>query len=151
MNIRFGTNEYTLVPGSAVQEYNDNLEVQILADEVDLESLEAILLDSNNTSSIVIVDENSTRQIYENWGKLLRLRKEYNILYWTEIAEQIITPEEVDPETGEIITPQEIEYETIEHRADIIYINLTHPGLESQVETNTANIEFLAIMSDIDL
>lgn len=129
MKIRFGVNEYTLVPGSAIQENENNLEVRILDENINLEDLENVLLDNNNVSSIDVIDENGTKQIYKDWGKLINIRKEYNMLYWTE----------------------QVDNEMVKHVANIIYITFSHPGLESQVEMNKANIEFLAIMNDIDL
>ena len=150
MNIRFGTNEYALVPGSAVQTLGDKLSIQILADGIDFEALEAVLKEKANVDEIQVADESGVQQSIFGYSKLDNIHKNYHVLYWTETVEHIITPESIDPETGETI-PAEVEYETVEHYADILYVSLMKPGLEGQVEANTANIEFIAIMSDIEL
>lgn len=151
MNIRFGTNEYALVPGSAVQvNGNDELSIQLLAEGIDFESLETVLMDKANTENIVVVDEQGPVNAIPGYSKLVNMYKAYDVLYWTEYIEHEITPQSIDPETGEMI-PAVIEREPVEHRADILYIRMAKPGVEQQVDENTANIEFIAIMSDIEL
>lgn len=150
MNIRFGSNEYALVPGSAVQPVNDRVEIQLLAEGVDFEALEAVLLDKDNVDTITVVDEHGPAASIHGYSKLVNMYKAYDVLYWTEYTENVITPQSIDPDTGEMI-PAVVEREPVEHRADILYIQMTKPGLEGQVDENTADIEFLAIMSDIEL
>lgn len=151
MNIRFGSNEYALVPGSSVQPLGEKLEIQLLAEDLDVMEVESVLSDVANTETLVIVDDKGAAiQVVKGWTKLDSLRKEYDVLYWTDYEEVIITPEHIDPDTGAII-PAETQVEPIEHRADILYVHMVKPGLEGQVDENTANIEFIAIMSDIEL
>ena len=151
MNIRFGTNEYALVPGSAVQvNSNNELAIQVLADGVDFEALEAVLMEKENVANIVIADDKGVINAIPGYTKLVNMYKAYDVLYWTEYVEHEIAPQSIDPETGDMI-PAIIETETVEHRADVLYIRMAKPGIEQQVDANTANIEFIAIMSDIEL
>lgn len=144
MNIRLGSNEYALVPGSTLQELGDNLEIQFLADELDIGEIEDVLKDSENTAEMITVDdEGVTQQVVRGYTNLHSMQKKYHVLYSTEYPEQ----PEWDPESEE---PPEY-LDPILHYADIIYVKMSKPGIEAQVETNTANIEFIAIMSDIEL
>ena len=151
MKICFGANQYTLIPGSAVQTLGNTLSIQLLADTVNFEELEVVLKNKNNINEITVLnDQELPTQIIFGYSKLDTVHKKYHVLYETETIEHVVTPASVDPETGEAI-PAEMGYETIEHYADIFYISLIKPGVEEQVDINTANIEFLAIMSDIEL
>lgn len=141
MNIRFGSNEYEMLPNSGLDTYDGKLHLSLLADDVDFEDLEAVLLDKDNLDPIKVVENNTITQSVYGYTKLYELKKEYNVLWWTEY----VMPEPV--EEGEELP----EAETIEHRADIYRIVLQKPELKDQVDENTANIEFIAIMSDIEL
>ena len=150
MNIRFGSYEYVLAPNATIQELGKNLSIQILAENVNFEELESVLKNPDNLNEIVILDDNNQPQQYiYGYSKLDNIHKNYHVLYWTETVEHMV-PENIDSQTGNI-TPSKIESEIIEHYADIFYISLIKPSLEDQVKINTANIEFLAIMSNIDL
>ena len=134
MDIRFGSNEYALVPGSDVNKGSNYIDFQILADDVNFESLEAVLEDVNNLLDIQVVDEELIRH-YEGYVKLASLEKRYDVVYNIHYEE--------DPETHEEVP--------VEDKADIIYGRLAQKDITEQVDQNTANIEFIAIMSDIEL
>ena len=144
MIIRFGSNEYDLVPGSAAQTYDGNLHLDVVADGVDFEELEEVLQNSDNLDPIKILDNGEVVQVITGYGRLYGISKEYNVLYWIERIE----PEPVDPEDPEA---EPGEPQDIEHRVDVFRVVLREPDLSDQVNENTANIEFLAIMSDIEL
>ena len=149
MDIRFGSNEYALVPGSDVNKGSNYIDIQILADDVSFEALEAVLEDENNLLDIQVIDEEYIRH-FEGYTKLDSMQKRYNVVYNIRYEEVIIEPEHIDPETGEVI-PAVIEIVPVEEKADIIYARLAQKDITEQVDQNTANIEFIAIMSDIEL
>lgn len=125
MIIHFGENEYTIVPSTQVQEVNnDMLQMQILADEVSFSELETVLSNSDNIKVITVTDTDELLT-YFNYIKLISLNKMFN-------------------ETFEINDSESI-------TVDVIHIVLQKPDLADQVAENTANIEFIAIMSDIEL
>ena len=150
MNIRFGTNEYTLLPGSTVQIINDKLLIQIMANNLDFNNFESILRDNENTKEIILFDTEGPIRTFFGYSQLEEIYKVYDVLYQTEYKDHEISPQSIDAETGEMI-PSIIERETIEHRADVFYLTLKKPDITEQVNKNTANIEFIAIMSDIEL
>lgn len=130
MNIRFGSNEYELIPGSGILELTDSLEIQLLADPIDIDNLEEVLSNKTNLETIKVVNQGSVQQIFKGYTKVDSLIKKYDVVYSTTWAE---------------------DGSAVESTANILYVYLKKPGLEEQVEENTANIEFLAIMSDIEL
>lgn len=150
MNIYFGSNEYSIVPGTSVQEIDNKLIFQIIGDNINLSEFEELLQDKNNILQIEVT-ENDTSSCYYNYVRLNNLQKQYHVPYSYQIRNVVTTPEIIDPETGLIITPAK--YKTVKHQlyADIIFVTLSKPELTDQVELNAANIEFIAIMSDIEL
>jgi len=150
MNIRFGSNEYALVPGSGINTLGNGIDIQLLAQDVNLNSLTDVLKNSANTETIKVVDGDTTTQVIEGYSKLDHMEIRYDQIYFTEYEEVIIVPAHHDSETGEEV-PAQTEMVPQDLTADIVYIHMVKPGLEGQVKENTANIEFLAIMSDIEL
>ena len=142
MNIRFGSNEYEMLPNSGLDTYDGSLHLSLLADNVDFEDLEEVLLDKDNLDPVKVIENNIVTQSVYGYTKLYELKKEYDVLWWTE---------QVMPEPAEEEEEDYPEAEIIEHRADVYRIILQKPELKDQVDENTANIEFIAIMSDIEL
>lgn len=150
MNIYFGLNEYSIVPGTSVQEIDNKLIIQIIGDNIDLSEFEQLLQDKNNILQIEVTD-NDVSNYYYNYVRLNNLQKQYHIPYSYQVRNVVVTPEVIDPNTGLIITPAEYKVVRQQLYADIIFITLSKPELTDQVELNAANIEFIAIMSDIEL
>ena len=158
MKIYFGVNEFELVPGFDIPgvnyQYIDQfIDIQILADEVSLGDMEQIIADKDNLASIRVLDEeNQTTTYFDGYTKIANMQKQYNIVYSINQEDNVeLQPAIIDPNTNEVI--QQAVYGTglVEQRADIIYLRLNREDLMKQVNENTANIEFIAIMSDIEL
>ena len=67
----------------------------------------------------------------EKYSVITKLEKMFDYVYDTS----------VDEETDEIT----------ESKCDVILVELSVPGLKEQTEKNTSDIEYIAIMSDIEL
>lgn len=150
MVIQIGQYEYTIVPGTIVQETNNKINFQIIGEGINLSDFELILQDKNNTNMIQTSD-NNIEHIYYNYTKLDNLEKKYHVVYAYKTKDIIVEPTQFDPWSGDIITPAQ--HRTIQKElfTDIIYVTLLKPEMIDQVELNAANIEFIAIMSDIEL
>lgn len=149
MKIKFGSYEYTLVPDFPISHNEQRLECSILADNINVSDLESILKNKQNLVEIEITGEDSY-QLLTNYNQLLSLYKNYQVEYGVSY-ETVVTEEAyIDPDTGENVpeTVEEVETPLV---SDIITITLRAIDLAQQVSINTANIEFLAIMNDIEL
>ena len=158
MKIYFGVNEYELVPGFDIPgadiDYVDQyIKIQILADEVSLGDFEDVVSDTNNLKSIRVVDEdNHTTTYFEGYTKIENLQKEFDVVYSIDQENNVeLSPAILDPDSGEVIQEAIYGEGLVEKRADIIYLRVSKGSLVEQVEQNASNIEFIAIMSDIEL
>ena len=127
--IIFGTHEYSLMP-SGYGESEGHLHILLFADTVELTEVEKVLLDKKNTELIVIRDVyNRTIQLFRDYIVLDEIKKQYGYEYNKSI----------------------ISGETKIDTADVIIIQMSKPGLKEQTNKNTSNIDYIAIVEDIDL
>ena len=125
--------EYTLIV-NGVSESENKVIFRILKTE----PIENVILefeDFQNISAILLLD---------NSGELLRSPyKGYTVMKSVKLERNIVIDQE---NTG---TEEEPEY--IDIKNDIYEITLAKPGLEDQVALNTANIDYLAMESGVDI
>ena len=129
--------EYSLVP-SGFSVDNERASFVILADEIGIGDVEATVTESGALARVDVIDTEKQQVVAfaEGLTVVSKLQKEFDYQYEVPTGE-------VDPETGEPT------YETI--TCDIVRLWIQLPGLAEAVEKNTADIEYIAIMSDIEL
>ena len=89
-----------------------------------------MLLDKKNVELIVVRDVyNRTIQLFRDYIVLDEIKKQYGYEYNKSI----------------------ISGETRIDTADVIIIQMSKPGLKEQTNENTSNIDYIAIVEDIDL
>ena len=131
--VKFGSYQYTLAPSGygAI----DN-QITFLLDNrnklISIDELIAILKDKNNTQVVEVVGNN---------GKSLVIYRDYPNLVSVTTQEDYIIGTSIDPETGEIL----------EKQISVIRVALEKDDLAQNVSKNTSDIEYIAIMSDIEL
>lgn len=131
--VKFGSYQYTLAPSGygAI----DN-QITFLLDNRDelisIDELIAILKDKDNTQIVEVVSNN---------GKSLVVYRDYPNLVSVATRDDYIISTSTDPETGEII----------EEKISVIRVALEEDDLTQNVSKNTSDIEYIAIMSDIEL
>lgn len=129
--IVFGNISYDIVPGG-YSKHTDTFNCMIMADNIRLDEIETILTEPTNVERFEIQNENSeVVEIVSGYSVITDLRKVFDYVYNT------IT----DEETGEVT----------EEKCDAIRFALAKPGLKEQTDKNTSDIEYIAIMSDIEL
>ena len=129
--IVFGNISYDIVPGG-YSKHTDTFNCMIMADNIRLDEIETILTESTNIERFEIQNENSeVVEIISGYSVITDLRKVFNYVYSTS----------TDEEMGDII----------EEKCDAIRFALAKPGLKGQTDKNTSDIEYIAIMSDIEL
>lgn len=133
MDIYFGSNKYALVPGSGINNYGDNIEIQLLAKDLDLNILISVLNNPINTKIIKVVDKEANNhivQVIQGYSQLDHIVTKYNQVYQIEYEEIIVVPSYHDSETGEEIPAQT---ETVEHKliTDIIYLFMKKSDLKN--------------------
>lgn len=130
--IVFGNFKYDVVP-SGFSVHSDVFRALIKADGIQLGEIEDVISDAANVARIEIKNETETEtlRIVTGYSVVAKLEKIFDYVYDTS----------VDEETGEIT----------ESKCDVILVELSVPGLKEQTEKNTSDIEYIAIMSDIEL
>ena len=129
--IVFGNISYDIVPGG-YSKHTDTFNCMTIADNIRLNEIEAILTEPANIKRFEIQDENGeVVEIISGYSVITDLRKVFDYVYNTS----------VDEETGEIT----------EEKCDAVKFALAKPGLKEQTDKNTSDIEYIAIMSDIEL
>lgn len=127
--IIFGESEYTLMP-SGYGEGSGHFNILLFADQVELTEVEKVLLDKRNVELIVVKDaQNRTIQLFRDYIVLDEIKKQYGYKYNKSV---IKGEEKIDT-------------------ADVIIIQLSKPGIRQQTNENTSNIDYIAIVEDIDL
>ena len=127
--IVFGTTEYPLMP-SGYGESSGHLNILLFANTLELTEVEKVLLDKKNTEVIVVKDfQNRTIQLFRDYIVLDEIKKQYGYKYNRSVIEG---EEKIDT-------------------ADVIIIQMSKPGLKEQTNENTSNIDYIAIVEDIDL
>ena len=123
--VKFGSYQYALAPSGygAI----DN-QITFLLDNRD----ELISKDKDNTQMVEVVSNN---------GKSLVVYRDYPNLVSVATREDYVISTSTDPETGEII----------EEKISVIRVALEEDDLTQNVSKNTSDIEYIAIMSDIEL
>lgn len=149
MNIKFGTYEYELVPDFEIIQNNEFLKFSILANEVPMTELEEVLKNKQNLLEIEIRDETNYK-LLTGYNQLTSLVKTYGVEYGRIYENVVVEEAHIDPDTGENV-PEVIEEVEVTLTSDIIEVEIQAMNLAQQVSINTANIEFLAIMNDIEL
>ena len=130
--IVFGNFKYDVLP-SGFSVHTDAFRALIKADGIQLGDIEEVVSDPSNIARIEIKNETETEvlRIVTGYSVITKLEKMFDYVYNTS----------VDEETGEIT----------ESKCDVILVELSVPGLKEQTEKNTSDIEYIAIMSDIEL
>ena len=129
--------EYSLVP-SGFSVDNERASFVIIADEIGIGDVEATVETASALDRVEVIDDDKKEvvAVAEGLTVVSKLQKEFDYSYEVPTGE-------VDPETGEPV------YETI--TCDIIRLWIQLPGLKEAVDKNSADIEYIAIMSDIEL
>ena len=131
--VKFGSYQYALAPSGygAI----DN-QITFLLDNrnelISIDELIEILKDKDNTQMVEVVSNN---------GKSLVVYRDYPNLVSVATREDYVINTSTDPETGEII----------EEKISVIRVALEEDNLTQNVSKNTSDIEYIAIMSDIEL
>ena len=130
MRVKFGPNFYDLVPGG----YSDTtgkLNIMIIDNGYLVDDVVEVVSDKNNVETVTVLDGTTTVINYRGYTHLETVSKLFNYTYDSH----------VDEETGEMV----------EESIDVFKIVLTKDNLEDTVSKNTSDIEYIAIMSDIEL
>lgn len=130
--IVFGNFKYDVVP-SGFSVHSDVFRALIKADGIQLGEIEDVVSDAANVAHIEIKNETETEtlRIVTGYSVVAKLEKIFDYVYDTS----------VDEETGE----------STESKCDVVLVELAKPGLAEQTAKNTSDIEYIAIMSDIEL
>lgn len=130
--IVFGNFKYDVVP-SGFSVHSDVFRALIKADGIQLGEIEDVVSDVENVARIEIKNETETEtlRIVTGYSVVAKLEKIFDYIYDTS----------VDEETGE----------STESKCDVVLVELAKPGLAEQTAKNTSDIEYIAIMSDIEL
>lgn len=130
--IVFGNFKYDVLP-SGFSVHTDTFRALIKADGIQLGDFEEVVSDPSNIARIEIKNETETEvlRIVTGYSVITKLEKMFDYVYETS----------TDEETGEIT----------ESKCDVILVELGVPGLKEQTEKNTSDIEYIAIMADIEL
>lgn len=175
--VKFKAREYGLLPSGFSYTPNEKANFLVNADNVSLGTFEEILSDPSEIARIEIIDQDKqeTVTIVTGLPVVSHLEKKFDYKYIVyedrevekevekTITVPVIDPETgepvIDPETGEPVTREEtvvvietvIEQVPVEYTCDVISFALAPAGLKEAVDKNSADIEYIAIMSDIEL
>ena len=131
--VKFGSHQYTLAPsGYGAIDNKITFLLDNRDESISIDDLIAILKDRDNTQTVEVVSEN---------GKSLVIYRNYPHLASVATRNDYIISTTTDPETGETTT------ETI----SVIRVALENDDLTETVSKNSSDIEYIAIMSDIEL
>jgi len=131
--VKFGSHQYTLAPsGYGAIDNKITFLLDNRDESISIDDLIAILKDRDNTQTVEVVSEN---------GKSLVIYRNYPHLASVATNNDYIISTTTDPETGEMTT------ETI----SVIRVALENDDLTETVSKNSSDIEYIAIMSDIEL
>lgn len=130
--IQLGSIIYDLIP-SGYGHYDDKLTAQIYAENIPLTEVEEVLSNVSNVDHIEIIDKDRKEVVeaFNGYEVLESIRKDFDVVVETTINEET--------------------QESTEVKADVIAFVLTKPSIEQTVAKNTADIEYIAVMSDIEL
>ena len=175
--VKFKAREYGLLPSGFSFTPGVSANFLVNADNVSLGTFEEMLSDPSEIAKIQIIDEDKqeTVTIVTDLPVVSRLEKKFDYTYTVyedrevekEVEKTIVVPDIdpetgepiIDPETGEPVTHEEIiivietviEQVPVEYTCDVISFALAPAGLKEAVDKNSADIEYIAIMTDIEL
>jgi len=131
--VKFGSNQYTLAPsGYGAIDNQITFLLDNRDESISIDDLIAVLKGRDNTQTVEVVSDK---------GKSLVVYRNYPNLVSVATKDDYIINTSVDPETGE---------ETAE-TISVIRVALETDDLTETVSKNSSDIEYIAIMSDIEL
>lgn len=129
--IKFGEKSFTLITNGVDTFSDDKLTVSFQLGDVTLDVVETLVSDSSNTDRIEILDSD---------GELLRPLTGYTILKELKKVKDYPVETKLLEDGTEETT-----------KADIAVVTLSKTDLREEVARNTANIEYLSMMTDVNL
>ena len=129
--VYFGNYEYLLIPGGYGME-SEAIRFIIFADDIDLAEVEDVITTKANVKKIEIRKEETgaLTQVFRGYVTNRTLEKVFDYVYGSKVDE--------DGDEHELTS-------------DVIIITMAKPSLREQTEKNTADIEYIAIVEDIEL
>ncbi len=131
--VKFGSNQYTLAPsGYGAIDNKITFLLDNRDESISIDALVTMLKDKDNTQTVEVVN---------NSGKSLVIYRNYPNLASVATINDYVINTSTNPETGEVTT------ETI----SVVRVVLETDDLTETVSKNSSDIEYIAIMSDIEL
>jgi len=129
--IYFGDYSYYLMSSRWNSLYDDNVFRCDIQPDVNIDQLEKVLKNSNNTKRIIVKThhDNAVALVLENFIELQNIHKHFDRTIGYEIKDGVRVP---------ILS-------------DVIEIELKQMGTETRIQHLQSNMEYMAIMADIDI